>query len=96
MTTLGIFISQTLGSELTVLAIFLPGCIDFQKLAFMSPGFDQWLKSLAIRTHIFIFAAIILKISKCKLFGPGPITDPSGKAYGHTLNLIKWAQQQAA
>ena len=68
MTTLGIFISQTLGPELTAPAIGFGGYIDFQKFTFMSPGFDQWLKPLAIGTNIFIFGTIIVKISKCKLF----------------------------
>jgi hypothetical protein len=68
MTALGIFISQTLDPELTAPAIGFGGYIDFQKFTFMSPGFDQGLKSLTIGTNIFIFVTIIVKISKCKLF----------------------------
>jgi len=68
MTALAIFISQTLGPELTATAIGFGGYIDFQKFTFMSTGFDQWLKALAIGTNIFIFVTIIVKISKCKLF----------------------------
>ena len=80
MATFSILISETLGSELTMLAIFFPGSIASQKLTFMLPGFDKSPQSLTIETNIFILVAVIFKISKCKLFGSRPITQPTGKS----------------
>jgi hypothetical protein len=80
MPTLSVLISETLGSDLAALAIFLPGSIHSEKLAFMSSGFDQWLKSLTIGANIFIFVVIAVKISKCKLLGLRSITQPTGKS----------------
>ena len=46
----------------------------------MSAEFAKSLKSLTIGTNILVLVAIIFKISKCKLLGPGPITHPAGKS----------------
>jgi hypothetical protein len=54
----------------------------------MLPGFDQWLKALAIGTNIFIFVAIIFKISECKLLRPRTITHPAGKSLIAVAELV--------
>ena len=80
MALLRIFILQTLGSELTALAIGFVGYIPSQKLTFMPAGFAKSLQSFAIGTNIFILVTIVVKISECKLLGPWPITKPTGKS----------------
>ena len=67
MPALGIFISETLGSEVAAPAIGFGGYIPFQKFTFMPPGFSKALKPFAMGTNIFIFVLIVVKISKCKL-----------------------------
>jgi hypothetical protein len=54
----------------------------------MPTGFAKSLKGFAIGTDIFIFVTVILKISKGKLFGSRPITQPAGKSFIAVAELV--------
>jgi hypothetical protein len=47
----------------------------------MLPGFDQGLEPFAIWANIFVFVAIVLKISKFKLLGVRSMTQTTGKSF---------------